>query len=129
VASDRARISFDSSRHWRGVVNQQGRVTLEADTNEATAIAVAERRAELIELVGPCGTPDDGYKVLPGPSGSTAGDLSIQAGTMYVGGERMVLEAAVDYETQQDWIDGAGDQLWSAPAVPAAGTNEVIYLL
>ena len=35
MSSDRARISYDPSRHWRGVISQQGRVALEADANEA----------------------------------------------------------------------------------------------
>ena len=35
MGSDRARVSYDPSRHWRGVVYQEGRVTLEADWNEA----------------------------------------------------------------------------------------------
>jgi hypothetical protein len=128
VSSDRARISFDPSRRWRGVVSQQGRVTLEADVNEAAAIDAAERRARLLELVGPSGTPDDGYKVLPGGSGAVAGDLAVQAGTMYVGGERVALVAALDYGAQPDWLDSAGDPLWVAPAVPAAAT-ELVYLL
>jgi Family of unknown function (DUF6519) len=129
VASDRARISFDPSRQWRGVIHQQGRVTIEADINEASAIDSAERRAELLDVVGPSGTPDDGYKVLPGPTGSSVGDLSIQAGTMYVGGERVTLAAALDYAAQPDWVDSAGDPLWVAPAVPAGRSNEVVYLL
>src|SRR5438045_3858762 len=65
MASDRARVSHDPSRHWRGVISQQGRVTLEADWNEAGAITAAESRAELIDVVGPSGTPDDGYAIIP----------------------------------------------------------------
>jgi hypothetical protein len=128
MSSDRARISFDPSRHWREVISQQGRVTVEADANEAVAIATAARRAELIDTVGPAGTPDDGYKVLPGTTSSAAGDLAISAGTMYVGGERMVLEQQLDYAAQPDWVDSAGDPLWVAPAVPT-NTNEAVYLL
>jgi hypothetical protein len=46
-------VSFDPSRHWRGVINQQGRVTLEADWNEAAAIAAESERAQLVDVVGP----------------------------------------------------------------------------
>lgn len=128
MGSDRARISYDPSRHWRGVISQQGRVTLEADWNEADAIAASERRQELLDIVGPAGTPDDGYQILPAASGSPAGDLTIQHGTLYVGGERMVLDSDLDYASQPDWTDTAGDPLWTAPAVPDSGT-EAIYLL
>ena len=34
MAGDRARVSYDPSRKWRGVIAQQGRVTVEADWNE-----------------------------------------------------------------------------------------------
>ena len=47
------------------MISQQGRVTLEADWNEADAIAAEERRAELMNIIGPAGTPDDGYRILP----------------------------------------------------------------
>ncbi len=130
MGSDRARVSYDPSRHWRGVISQQGRVTLEADWNEAAAIAAAERRAELIDLVGPAGTPDDGYAVtaVTDPqSGAATGDLTIGAGTMYVGGERMTLEADLDYADQPDWSDHEGDPLWVDPANQQG--DEAVYLL
>ena len=38
MAGDRARVSYDPSRKWRGVIAQQGRVTVEADWNEAATI-------------------------------------------------------------------------------------------
>ena len=43
MASDRARISFDPTRDYRTVLAQQGRVTLEADVNEAGLIALMTR--------------------------------------------------------------------------------------
>ena len=99
MGSDRARISYDPSRTYRSVVAQQGRVTLEADINEAAMIAVEERRLEAIDVIGPAGTPDDGYKV----SGGTG--VTIGAGTMYVGGWRMELPKPVTTDKQPDWLD------------------------
>ena len=134
MGSDRARVSYDPSRHWRGVINQQGRVTLEADWNEAAAIAAEGDRAQLVDVIGPSGTPDDGYAVIPvTDSGGTAtGDLTIQKGTLYVGGERMVLDADLDYAKQPagDWVDWEGDPLWVAPAaVLQKNQDEAVYLL
>ena len=126
MGSDRARVSYDPSRHWRGVINQQGRVTLEADWNEAAAIAAEDDRAQLVDVIGPSGTPDDGYRVLP-VSGS--GDLTVQHGTMYVGGERMVLETDLDYAHQPDWVDWNGDPLWVPPDTPEGTVDEAVYLL
>jgi hypothetical protein len=126
VGSDRARVSYDPKRHWRGVVSQQGRVTLEADWNEAAAIDAEDERAQLVDVIGPSGTPDDGYRVTV-DAGS--GDLTLQAGTMYVGGERVVLDADLDYEDQPDWLDRAsGEPAWVDAAVPDGKADEAVWL-
>lgn len=134
MGSDRARVSYDPSRKWRGLVAQQGRVTLEADFNEAAEIASEAQRGAVADMVGPCGTPDGGYAVtaIPatgGPSGSIPGDLSIGEGVLYVGGERLELVSAVTYSAQPDWLDDDSDPLWQAPAVPTGGAGELVYLL
>jgi hypothetical protein len=102
MATDIARRSYDPWRHYRSVVSQQGRVSLEAEDNEDRVIALEERRHELIEIVGPAGTPDDGYAV---SAAADPGDFTVGAGTMYVGGERVVLDRPVTYFDQPDWID------------------------
>jgi len=133
VGSDRARVSYDRTRRWRNVVNQQGRVTLEADWNEAATIAAEERREQLIEIVGPAGTPNDGYVVTPvvDSNGNATGDLSIGPGTMYVGGERVELDTTLDYNLQDagDWVDNIGDPLWIPGAIPQGTAAEAVYLL
>jgi len=117
MGSDRARTSYDPAQRYRAVVRQQGRVTLEADENEAWQIDAARQRAEVREIVGVCGTPDDGYKITPGASF----DLGVGAGTMYVGGERVRLGAtpAVTYAHQPDWL---------TPPPPANPVRELVYL-
>ena len=137
MSSDRARISHDLSRHWRGVISQQGRVALEADANEANAIAAERSRAQLLEIVGPAGAPlvsagdPDGYSVtaVTDSGGAFTGDLTIGAGALYVGGERVVLDADVEYSGQPDWLDTDADSLWVDVEPPAGGTNEIVYLL
>jgi Family of unknown function (DUF6519) len=144
MGSDRARVSYDRSRKWRGLVAQQGRVTVEADWNEAAAIDAAADRAVTLDVVGPVGTPDNGYAVTatqPGsppasgsPPGSAEGDLTVGPGTLYLGGERLDLDAAVDLANQPDWLDPATGTLWVAPTAPPtsppSGTaNELVYLL
>ena len=134
MGSDRARLSYDRSRHWRGVVSQQGRVTLEADWNEAATIAAEENREQLIDFVGPAGTPDDGYAVVPvvDGNGNATGDLTITQGTMYVGGERVELDADLDYELQGegDWVDHRGRlACGSIPRSPDRRHGESVYLL
>lgn len=135
MAGDCARVSYDPSRKWRGLTAQQGRATVEADWNEAAAIAEERDRQLTLGVVGPVGTPDQGYAVTAvpatgGPTGSTPGDVFIGPGTLYVGGQRLDLNAQVDYALQPDWLDYSTDPLWQAPAAPTApGTSyEVVYL-
>ena len=140
MGSDRARVSYDPGRHWQAVISQQGRVTLEADANEATAIAAEHERGHLVDVVGPAGVPlgapgtPGGYSVsaVAASSGSYTGDLALTPGTLYVGGERMVLDETITYGNQPDWLD-TGDSLWrpvSLPTVTAGATfNELVYLL
>ena len=135
MGSDIARVSFDPSRRWRAVIAQQGRVTVEADWNEAQAIAAAQSRAQLLNVIGTSGTPDDGYRLLPPPSPPAAGsptDLTVQHGTFYVGGARVELDADVAIGAQPDWRDfpaepAAADQ--PAPSAPPQTGNELVYLL
>lgn len=93
MGSDRARVSYDPRQHYRSVVMQQGRVTLEADFNEEVTIAGEELRKETLDIVGPSGTPDDGYLITS--LSTPTFDFSASAGTMYVGGLRVTTPAAV----------------------------------
>jgi Family of unknown function (DUF6519) len=127
MGSDRARNSYDPSRHYRAVVSQQGRVTLEADLNEAEEIANETLREQTLEIVGPSGTPDDGYRIDPRIG---TFDFSVHAGSMYVGGVRVTTRGTT-YTTQREWLDRQGDPLWIEPGQPASNTqpNEYVYLL
>jgi len=131
MSSDRARISYDERRRYRSVVTQQGRVTLEADANEDRTIAAEVLRAETIDLIGPSGTPDDGFEVVA-QSGTTspAYDVEIGPGTFYAGGERVELGEALWYSAQTEWLDHDGDPDWVDPGSQANSdqANELVYL-
>ena len=101
MGSDRARISFDRTREYRSLVAQQGRVTLEADVNEQAVIASEALRLETIDIIGPTGTPDDGYLV----SINASGQITVGPGIMYVGGWRMRFTQPVPIANQPEWID------------------------
>jgi len=107
---------------------QQGRVTLEADWNEAQMISGEETRKEALDFVGPAGTPDNGYAINLQPPGF---DFMIGAGTMYVGGVRAVLPQTELYSQQisHDWMDWAIDGDWVAQPTAKPATNEYVYLL
>src|SRR6185503_12088872 len=108
MGADRARRSYDATRMYRSVVSQQGRVTLEADANEAEEIRAAESRAEVVDIVGPSGAPAGGFKIsVPAWTGSQW-DFAIGEGTLYVGGVRVHNEnAKATYNEQRktEWVE------------------------
>src|SRR5438046_1313963 len=63
MGSDRARVTYDGTRQYRAVVAQQGRVTVEADANEACTIDDEEKRKTLLDIVGRAGPTATGYEV------------------------------------------------------------------
>jgi Family of unknown function (DUF6519) len=121
MTADKARISYDPTRHYRSVVAQQGRVTLEADTNEGSSIAGEALRLETIDIVGPAAAIKDGY--LPG-SGSGPGGISIAPGVFYLGGWRLALDAAVDLAQQPDWLNQPPLTITSGNVLVALLLNE-----
>jgi hypothetical protein len=132
MASDRARVSYDPTRDWRGLVAQQGRVTVEADWNEATAIDRERDRRLTLDVVGPVATPNGGYAVTQNPPNGSPTDVTIGAGTLYLGGERLHLDApGVVYSHQPDWLDNSTDPLYAPPpqVMPADEPFELVYLL
>jgi hypothetical protein len=140
MGSDRARVSYDPKRHYRSVVMQQGRVTLEADWNEDDTIFGEELRHETLDIVGPAGTPDGGYQVLP--TGQKPApphppfDFPVSAGTMYVGGVRLTLDGTDQYNNapvqyysnQPDWLDHTFYPDWVMPTNDKPPVDEFVYL-
>lgn len=144
MGSDRARVSYDPKQQYRSVVMQQGRVTLEADFNEELAIAGEELREETLDIVGPSGTPDNGYLITPlTPPSTPPFDFSVRPGTMYVGGLRVTtpppapvaapagqtarLIVGLRYSAQTDWLDYSDDTDW-VDTSKNPPTNEFVYL-
>jgi hypothetical protein len=145
MGSDRARLSYDAKQQYRSVVAQQGRVTLEADSNEAQQIISEELREETLDFVGSSGTPDDGYEVQALENNGSF-DFSVSPGTMYVGGIRVFLDAPtpptptptrtnpllIKYSDQKqtEWLDYKSDPDWVEPSAVANATlkQEFIYL-
>ena len=120
MASDRARVSYDPSRKWRGVIAQQGRVTVEADWNEAAMIGEERDRQVALDMIGPFGTPDRGYAVTAAPPrgehaaprraiwpSGRARSISVVSGSTWP--SRSATSA------QPDWLDHSTDPMWSAP--------------
>jgi hypothetical protein len=93
---------------YRSVVSQQGRVTLEADANEAEEIRAQESCADLIDVIGPAGVPGDGFKIAVPAEALSPFDFSIGQGTFYVGGLRVTNpdgKATYLHQGETEWID------------------------
>jgi hypothetical protein len=108
MKGDFSRNTFDKTKHYRGVLMQQGRVQLDADWNEQLAIDLHRDQSEIRDLVGLNGAPDNadaGFAV------STDGNtLTIGAGRIYVHGILCENESQLDYAAQSDFPNAAVPQ-------------------
>lgn len=52
MSVDISRVSFDPSKHYSRIVHQQGRVTLDADANEQTAVLLHYLRTVVADVLG-----------------------------------------------------------------------------
>jgi hypothetical protein len=150
MPSDRSRRTDGLRDSYTGVIAQQGRVTLDRDFNAEHGYLAGRIEVEACDVIGPCGTPDDGFKIslpltsppdLPlwsppeplSPPVEGPLDFLISPGTMYVGGQRAVFpphpaghDITYSFYDQPDWI---------APQIPGFSTGlsllptqELVYL-
>ena len=54
MKGDFTRLTFERRKHFSQVLRQQGRVTVDADDNEQTAILLHRLRTIVRDLRGPC---------------------------------------------------------------------------
>ncbi|MEM7038381.1 MAG: DUF6519 domain-containing protein [Bacteroidota bacterium] len=111
-AFDISRYSFDPRRHYAGVRMQQGRVLMDDDWNANEQIENEERRKTRTEVIGPFGSPDQGFKIQNATFGGGLVDFDILPGTMHLGGLRLDMELASPgqpetFRLQKDWLQQA----------------------
>jgi hypothetical protein len=58
MKGDFSRIRFIPAKHYTAVLEQQGRVSLDADTNEQAAIDDYLSRSEIVDVIGQYGAPE-----------------------------------------------------------------------
>lgn len=98
MQGDFSRSTFDPRKHFSAVLTQQGRVQLDADDNEQTAILLGYLRQLAADIIGPAGYPQDA----PGFEIAVAeGDLTVSPGRFYVDGI-LVETDETTYFTQPD---------------------------
>ncbi|MFI9773299.1 DUF6519 domain-containing protein [Streptomyces sp. NPDC051956] len=86
--ADLSRLTFHPERHYSAVVAQQGRVQLDADANEQTAIQLHQARALAADLIGRYGGPRDaaGFRIEYVGGKHDIDTLYIHGGRYYVDG-------------------------------------------
>ena len=98
MKSDITRDTFVAGKHFSRVIRQQGRVDLDADTNEQTSILLHYLRTLALDLIGPYAAPvlAAGFRL----SKDADDNLSISAGRYYVDGLLVENEAPCLYTEQ-----------------------------
>ncbi len=122
MKGDFSRDSFHPAKHYAAVLKQQGRVDLDADWNEHTAIERHIEETTTQDVVGPSGAPQDspgfqiGYTETVGSP-----DLTVSAGRIYVEGILCEQESATTYLGQADLPQ-------PPPPTPQSGRTDLVYL-
>ncbi len=85
MKGDFTRNTFDPNKHFLRVLMQQGRVQLDADWNEQTAILLHYLQTLAADIIGPYAGPASelGFEIKPGDA---QGDFKIGEGRYYVNG-------------------------------------------
>src|ERR1700720_2148648 len=83
---DFTRDTFKHYKHFSRVLSQQGRIQLDADSNEQTAILLHFLRSLAGDLIGQHGGPANRWGFQIGPIGGVANDFGIRPGHYYVDG-------------------------------------------
>lgn len=101
---------FDPSRHFTQVLKQQGRVDLDSDWNEQTAISQYLMRTVVMDLLGAQGGPENycGFALADAAAAglkAAAGDFVLGPGRYYVDGI-MVENTTPVYYSQQPSLPG-----------------------
>jgi hypothetical protein len=104
MKGDFTRTTFEPTKHYSAVRQQQGRVQLDADWNEQVDITAHRERELTGALVGNAGTSlnDNGF-ALTVQSTHNVYDLVIGQGSYYLGGILCENEVQVAYSAQPDF--------------------------
>lgn len=127
ATEDRSRSAFYPGKHYTGVRMQQGRVLTDDDYNEGSLIQEEEERLARLHVIGPAGSPGDGFKI-SGVKIRKIGrrryfDFDIAAGTFYLGGLRLRMERpGQTFLSQTDWLRNPGMM------APTAECTDLVYL-
>jgi len=122
ATDDRSRAAFYPAKRYAGVGWQQGRIPTDDDLNDSQAILAEERRRQRVDIIGPTGSADDGFRVSNARVADGRVDFDIGAGTLYLGGLRLERAEAETFRRQSDWLRNPG------VAVPDGARTDLVYV-
>jgi hypothetical protein len=109
---DFSRLTFAPEKHFSAVLVQQGRVMLDADANEQTAVTLHYLRRLAADVIGPYGGPDPFLGFGIGRDPDRPATLTIGAGRYYVHGLLCEVDEPTSYFEQPDaFLDPDHDPL------------------
>ena len=129
MGGDYSKQAFEPGKHYSDVLMQQGKVQLDSDWNEQTAIQFRRKRAQTIDTIGRAVVPretENGFRIAP--DGGTG--LLIHPGRMYVDGllaenhGRLVDDSGSPYPKV---FDTALDEEKTAEPVPYTSQPYLIF--
>jgi len=121
---DISRSAFDARKHYAGVIMQQGRIAVDDDWNEGDRISREEQRRTRVDVIGPYGSPDDGFRIANARQVAGRIDFDISPGQFYLGGLFLTLEGLQTYRLQTDYLQLAEN----ADPIPTTERYDLVYL-
>jgi hypothetical protein len=112
VYLDTSRFRFDPAQHYSAVLLQQGRVILDSDVAEQSAILLHYLRTAIADIVGPAACPSlaPGFEISATTTNNQP-DLAVSAGRMYVGGILAETDGTTYLAQPDGYIDADLDKL------------------
>ena len=111
MRGDFSRDTFDPLRHFSRVLVQQGRLQLDADSNEQSDILLHYLRTLASDLMGGHAGPDKGFLVEKPAAGMDPLNFTIAGGRYYVGGVLAENETDKLEYIKQPWYNKDDDAL------------------
>jgi len=128
MKADLTRNTFDPLKHYARVLMQQGRVQLDSDWNEQSAILLHHLRALAADLIGQAGGSGSGLAITDPKLLPVSGDFGIGLGHFYVDGvlceaDSEAIEIVINGSPVGGSIDVVVDQ-WTLNGRPF--TNQLV---
>lgn len=124
---DLSRSATDLRKHYTSVRAQMGRVFTDDDHNENERLHGEDERRLRVDIIGPSGSPDDGFLIQDPDPGVANGkiDFTIKRGAFYLGGNHLFLDEDERFQQQADWLNMS---VADTPDTPDVHRYDLVFL-